>query len=155
MQEFTNNSDAVNRTQKTSKLDVSWKKCFIKIWGTPRPFQDNEICPVLPFLVFFLGRRQGKPPKKQGSFIPTEALKSLEKKGKKPQKTRNSSQGEKTRNSRKTRKGRTGCCQVHQDVVTLLAPQKPPPKRKQYLKSLRSDSKGTFGGHPQSSPESD
>ena len=37
--------------------------------------------PVLPFLVFF-GRRHGKPPKKQGFFIPTQSLKSLEKKGK-------------------------------------------------------------------------
>ena len=63
--------------------------------------------PVLPFLVF-LEKRQGKPPKKQGLFIPTEPLKSLEKKRKTLKKTRNSSQGKKTRNSQKTRKGRTG-----------------------------------------------
>ena len=61
-------------------------------------------CPSFPC---FFGKRQGKPPKKQGFFIPTEPLKSLEKKGKTVKKTRKSSQGEKTRNSKKTRKGRT------------------------------------------------
>ena len=64
---------------------------------------------TLSFLpLFFLGKRQGKPPKKQGFLIPTEPLKSLEKKGKTVKKTRKSSEGEKTRNSKKTRKGRTG-----------------------------------------------
>ena len=38
--------------------------------------------PVLPFLVFFFWKWKGKPPKKQGFFIPAEPLKSLEKKGK-------------------------------------------------------------------------
>ena len=61
--------------------------------------------PVLPFLVFL---EKGKPSKKQGFFIPTEPLKSLEKKGKTLKKTRKSSQGKKTRNSKKTRKGRRG-----------------------------------------------
>ena len=56
----------------------------------------------------FLKKRQGNPLKKQGLFIPTEPLKSLEEKGKTVKKTRKSSQGEKTRNSPKTRKGRTG-----------------------------------------------
>ena len=37
--------------------------------------------PVLPFLVF-LEKGRENPPKKQGFFIPTEPLKSLEKKGK-------------------------------------------------------------------------
>ena len=36
-------------------------------------------CPSLPC---FVGKRQGKPPKKQGFFIPTEPPKSLERKGK-------------------------------------------------------------------------
>ena len=45
-------------------------------------------CPSFPC---FLGKRQGKPPKKQGFFIPTEPLKSLEKKGKTLEKTRKSS----------------------------------------------------------------
>ena len=62
---------------------------------------------TLSFLSLFFWK-QGKPPKKQGFFIPTEPLKSLEKKGKTLKKTRNSSQGEKTRNPQKTRKGRTG-----------------------------------------------
>ena len=67
----------------------------------------STLFPVLPFLVFF-GKRHGKPPKKQGFVMPTEPLKSLEKKGKTLEKTRNSSQGKKPRNSKKTRKGRTG-----------------------------------------------
>ena len=50
--------------------------------------------PLLPFLVFF-GTWHGKPPKKQGSSIPAEPVKSLEKKGKRLRKTRNSSQGKK------------------------------------------------------------
>ena len=45
-------------------------------------------CPSFPC---FLRNRQRKPPKKQGFFIPTEPLKSLEKKGKKLEKTRKSS----------------------------------------------------------------
>ena len=45
--------------------------------------------PVLPFLVFFKEKgRENPPPKKQGFFIPTEPLKSLEKKGKNAQKNK-------------------------------------------------------------------
>ena len=64
--------------------------------------------PPVSFLSLFLGKRQGKPPKKQGFYIPTEPLKSLGKKGKTLKKTRKSSQEEKTRKSQKTRKGRSG-----------------------------------------------
>ena len=66
---------------------------------------DQKPCPSFPC---FLGNRQRKPPKKQGFFIPTEPLKSLEKKGKTLEETRKTSQGEKTRKFKKTRKGRTG-----------------------------------------------
>ena len=59
--------------------------------------------PVLPFLVFLEKGR--KTTKKQGFFIPTEPLKSLEKKRKTVKKTRKSSQGEKTRNSKKNKEG--------------------------------------------------
>ena len=62
----------------------------------------SEGYPILPFLVF-CWKKHEKPPKKQGFFIPTEPLKSLEKKGKTLEKTRNSSQGKKTRNSKKTK----------------------------------------------------
>ena len=34
--------------------------------------------PALSFLSLFFGKRQGKPPKKQGFFIPTEPLKGEE-----------------------------------------------------------------------------
>ena len=77
----------------------------------PRVAQQVSICMYsrpCPSFPCFLGKSQGKPPKKQGFFIPTEPLKSLEKKGKTLEKTRKSSQGEKTRKSKKTRKGRTG-----------------------------------------------
>ena len=57
-------------------------------------FEKSENYPVLPFLVFF-GKWAGKPPKKQGFFIFTKPLKTLEKKGKTLNKTRNSSQGKK------------------------------------------------------------
>ena len=49
-------------------------------------------CPSFPC---FFGKCHGKPPKKQRFFIPTEPLKSLEKKGKTLKKTRNFSQGKK------------------------------------------------------------
>ena len=62
-------------------------------------------CPSFPC---FLGKWQGKPPKKQGFFIPAEPLKTLEKKGKTLKKTRNSLQGKKARKSKKARKGRIG-----------------------------------------------
>ena len=42
-------------------------------------------CPSFPCC---FGKRQGKPPKKQGFFIPTEPLKSLQKKGKNAQKNK-------------------------------------------------------------------
>ena len=61
-------------------------------------FRFSKPCPSFPW---FLGERQGRPRKEQGFFIPTEPLKSLEKKGRRPEKTRKSSQGEKTRNSKK------------------------------------------------------
>ena len=86
------------------------------IRGYQRKIQGQQLKshPVLPFLVF-LEKGTENPPKKQGFFIPTEPLKSLEKKGKTLEKTRNSSQGKKTRNSKKTRKGRTG-------QITRVAP---------------------------------
>ena len=57
---------------------------------------------TLSFLSLFIcGKSQGKPPKKQGFLIPTEPLKSLEKKGRRSKKkTRKFLAGErKTRNS--------------------------------------------------------
>ena len=45
--------------------------------------------PDLPFLVFFVEKTQGKPPKIQGFCISSEPLKSLEKKGKTVKKMRN------------------------------------------------------------------
>ena len=69
---------------------------------------ESAILPVLLFLVFF-GKRQGKPPKNQGSFVLAEPLKSLEKKGKALKKTRKSSPDKKKQGiPKKTRKGRTG-----------------------------------------------
>ena len=62
----------------------------------------------LSFLSLFFGKRQGKPPKKQGFFIPTEPLKSLEKKGKTLKKTRNSSQGEKKQGIPNKKQGKEG-----------------------------------------------
>ena len=57
------------------------------------PFFCHFPCPSFP--CFFFGKRQEKPPKKQGFFIPSEPLKSVEKKGKTLKKKRNSSQGKK------------------------------------------------------------
>ena len=71
------------------------------------PWTIPEQIPVLPFLVFFFFAKknnQGKSPKKkQGFFIPTEPLKSLERKGKTLKKTRNSLIPKKTRNSKKNK----------------------------------------------------
>ena len=63
---------------------------------------------TLSFLCFFWENGRENHQKKQGLILPTEPLKSLEKKGKTLKKTRKSSQGEKTRHSKKTRKGRIG-----------------------------------------------
>ena len=70
-------------------------------------FPNWETLPCPSFPCFF-GKWQGKTPKKQGFFIPTEPLKSLEKKRKMLKKTRNSLQGKKQGIPKKTRKGRTG-----------------------------------------------
>ena len=64
---------------------------------------DSNPCPSFPC---FFGKRQGKPPQKQGFCIPTEPLKSLEKKGKTPKKTRNFLAGEKAKEVKKTRMDR-------------------------------------------------
>ena len=59
-------------------------------------------CPSFPW---FFGKRRGKPPKKQGFFIPAEPLKSLEKKGKtlKKKKGLPCTRKKKTRNSKKNK----------------------------------------------------
>ena len=74
-------------------------------------------CPSFPC---FFGKWQGKPPKEQGFFIPTEPLKSLEKKRKTLKKTRNSLQGQKNKEFQKTRKGRTGY--IPPICITILLP---------------------------------
>ena len=61
-----------------------------------------------PDLLCFFGKRQGKPPKKQGFFIVAEPLKSLGKKGKTRKKARNSLERQKARKSKKARKRRLG-----------------------------------------------
>ena len=61
------------------------------------PFEEGKSLrppPVLPSLAF-LEKGKENHPKKQGFFIPSEPLKSLEKKGKPLKKTRNSPQGKK------------------------------------------------------------
>ena len=54
------------------------------------------------------GKRSGKPPKKQGFFIPTEHPKSLEKKGKTVKKARKSSQKRRKRQGIQTKQGKEG-----------------------------------------------
>ena len=60
-------------------------------------------CPSFPC---FLGKRQGKPPKKQGFFIPTEPLKSLEKKGKTLNKTKEILAAEENKEFPKNKEGK-------------------------------------------------
>ena len=64
--------------------------------------------PVLPFLVFF-EKMQGKPTKQKGFLIPTEPLKSLEKKGKPQGKNKESPRKglKKNKEFQKQGKGRT------------------------------------------------
>ena len=57
-------------------------------------------CDLSPVLPLFFGKMQGKSRKKQGFSIPTEPLKSLEKKAKTLKKTRNSLQGKKQGNQK-------------------------------------------------------
>ena len=78
-------------------------------------------CPSFPF---FCGKRHGKPPKKQGFFIPTEPLKSLGKKGKTFEKTRNSSRREKKKKKQgipKKKQGKEGqgCSRLPTNAVIL------------------------------------
>ena len=57
---------------------------------------NTELTATLSFLsLFFLEKGRENHPKKQGFFMPTEPLKSLEKKGKTVKKTRKCPQGEK------------------------------------------------------------
>ena len=69
---------------------------------------------TLSFLWFFW-KKARKTTQKNGFFIPTEPLKSLEKKGKTLEKTRNSSllRGRKQGIPQKTRKARTGDCNTY------------------------------------------
>ena len=96
---------------------------FAEICGKFPAMTPSRPCPSFPC---FFWKKARKTTKKQGFFIPTEPLKSLEKKRKTPEKTRNSTQGEKTRNSKKTRKGRTGerphklIADTHALVETIL-----------------------------------
>ena len=78
--------------------------------------------PVLLFLVFW--RKKGKENhQKNKDFIPTEPLKSLEKKGQTLKKNKEfiATEKKKTRNSpkKKTRKGRTGFGSVPRTVALL------------------------------------
>ena len=71
------------------------------------PLQKRFVpCPSFP--CFFFWKRQGKPPKKQGFFIPTEPLKIPGKEGKNARKNKEFLAGEKNKEFQKTRKGRTG-----------------------------------------------
>ena len=70
-------------------------------------FKSIGVGPDLPFLAFS-GKTQGTPPKKQEFSVSSEPLKSLEKKGKTVEKTRNSLKGKKAGKSKKARKGRSG-----------------------------------------------
>ena len=54
---------------------------FSCLWKKNKQIHSDRWLPC-PSFPCFLWKRQGKPPKKQGFFIPTEPLKSLEKKGK-------------------------------------------------------------------------
>ena len=68
-------------------LDAMWYSAI----RDPKPPEPL----TLSFLSLLFWKMARKTPKKQGFFIPTEPLKSLEKKGKTLKKTRNSSQGKK------------------------------------------------------------
>ena len=75
-------------------------------------------CPSFP--CFFGGKWPEKPPTKQGFAIPTEPLKSLEKKGKTLKKTRNFSQGrKKTRNSKRNMERKTGSKSLGKENTVL------------------------------------
>ena len=72
-------------------------------------------CPSFPC---FLEKGTENPPKKQGFFIPTEPLKSLEKKGKTLEKTRNSSQGKKNKEFQKNKARKDRAEMSHQNRAT-------------------------------------
>ena len=129
-----------------------------------------EPCPSFPCFLFW--KRQGKPPKKQGFFTPTEPQDSLEKKGKTPpppkkKKTRNSSQGtkqvisknEERKDREKPSKGRdlllASCCHPCLLVWTtgspndhFTVPLTHPRKGSTYLNSEPPNLGSAEGGHP-------
>ena len=72
--------------------------------GKPQLEIMAKPCPSFPC---FFGKWPRQPPKNQGFLMPTEPLKSLEKKGKTLKKTRNSHKRKKQGIPKKTRKGRT------------------------------------------------
>ena len=106
-------SQRTPRTKKTTLHNSEWRDNVLASNATSPLFRaiplvsysGTKTSPSFPCVV---GEWPGKRPKKQGVFIPTEPLESLEKEGKTLKKPRSSSQGEKTRNSQKTRQGRTG-----------------------------------------------
>ena len=63
------------------RVTVGAEKDYIyrKIGGGPSSELMSEPCPSFPC---FFGKRHGKPPKKQGFFIPTEPLERREKRSK-------------------------------------------------------------------------
>ena len=65
------------------------------------------LCLVLRFLAFF-GKRQGRPPKKQGFLIPAEPPKRSGKEGKNAQKKHGIPRRGRNKDFNKTRNGRTG-----------------------------------------------
>ena len=90
-----------NRTPPWSREELfSGKGVFWRRGPLQSPCTGKKK-PGPSFPCFFCGKWQGKPPKKQGFFIPTEPLKSLKKEGKNAQK-----QKKREKRSKKQKKGK-------------------------------------------------
>ena len=102
------------------------EKCQ-KVWNSAETILPFSCCPLVflwlkPWSSFpcLFGKRQGKPPRKQGFLMLAEPLKSLRMKGKPLKIARNSLKRKKARKSKKARKRRLGRLKCWSQMPTRL-----------------------------------
>ena len=99
-------SGNIKAQKKSGKISEHFRKKFRRraiLTRCELLWSRLPLTPLSFLSLFFWGKRHGKPPKKQGFSIPTEPLKSLEKKGKTVEKHNKFLAGKKTRNSKKNK----------------------------------------------------
>ena len=126
--------------------DADLSPCNFITTFFPAERSSSISLPVLPFLVFFLEKSKENHQKKQGFFIPTEPLKSLEKKGKKLKKNKEILAGQKKQGiPKKQGKEEQGCIFTTAHLRVLIL----------HLMSLPVTPRPVNAGPFRNTPESD